>query len=136
MFGIYKHLMLFISQTRIFRTTPKVQVQNFQRPEESGESKCKTSSSSIKNGPVFMYPLGLLPWSLADAYGLLRKTNKAQLFKELEKNVPVSERHLTNVSNIYDGILIFKSLSFLQGLHFDLWQRKYFRQLPTTSVEE
>ena len=35
---------------------------------------------------VFMYPLGLLPWSLADAYGLLQKTNKAQLFKKLEKN--------------------------------------------------
>ena len=36
---------------------------------------------------VFMYPLGPLRWSLADAYGLLRKTNKAQLFKKLEKNV-------------------------------------------------
>ena len=37
-------------------------------------------------------------------HSLLRKTNKAQLFKELEKNVPVLERHLTNVSNIYDGM--------------------------------
>ena len=64
---------------------------------------------------VFMYPLGLLPWSLADAYGLLRKTNKAQLFKELEKNVPVSERHLTNVSNIYDG------MANLQKLKLPAW---------------
>ena len=38
---------------------------------------------------VFMYPLGPHPWSLADSYGLLQKTNKAQLFKKLEKNVPV-----------------------------------------------
>ena len=68
---------------------------------------------------VFMYPLGPLPWSLADAYGLLWKTNKAQLFKKLEKDVPVLERHPTNVSNIYDGMAILQSLSFLQELHFD-----------------
>ena len=43
---------------------------------------------------VFMCPLGLLPWSLADAYGLLRKTNKAQLFKELEKNANLQKLKL------------------------------------------
>ena len=34
---------------------------------------------------VFRYPLGPLPWSLSDAYRLMRKTNKAQLLRLLEK---------------------------------------------------
>ena len=75
---------------------------------------------------VFMYPLGLLLWSLADAYGLLRKTNKAQLFKELEKNVPVSERHLTNVSNIYDGMANLQKLKLPAGATFRLMAEKVF----------
>ena len=87
---------------------------------------------------VFMYPLVPLPWSLADAYGLLRKTKKAKRFKKLEKNVPVLERHptCTNVSNINDGMAILQKLKLLQELHFDLWQRKYFQLLPITPVEE
>ena len=60
---------------------------------------------------VFMYPLDLLPWSLADAYGLLWKTNKAQLFKKLEKNIPALERHPTNISNIYNGMAILQKLN-------------------------
>ena len=75
---------------------------------------------------VFMYPLGLLPWSLADAYGLLRKTNKAQLFKELEKNVPVLERHLTNVSNIYDGMANLQKLKLPAAATFRLVAEKVF----------
>ena len=75
---------------------------------------------------VFMYPLGPLPWSLADAYGLLWKTNKAQLFKKLEKNVPVSERHPTNVSNIYDGLAILQKLKLPAGATFRLVAEKVF----------
>ena len=41
---------------------------------------------------VFTYPLGAMPWSLADAFGLIRKTNTAQLAKMLENNVPIAER--------------------------------------------
>ena len=33
---------------------------------------------------VFIYPLGPLPWSIADAFGLPRKTNKAQLLHKFE----------------------------------------------------
>ena len=70
---------------------------------------------------VFMYPLGPLPWSLADAYGLPWKTNKA-----LEKNVPVSERHPTNVSNIYDGMAILQKLKLPAGATFRLVAEKVF----------
>ena len=75
---------------------------------------------------VFMYPLGPLPWSLADAYGLLRKTNKAQLFKKLEKNVPALERHPTNVSNVYDTMAILQKLKLPAGATFRLMAEKVF----------
>ena len=42
---------------------------------------------------VFRYPLGPLPWSLADAYGLPRKTNKAKLLPLLEKSTLVAETY-------------------------------------------
>ena len=34
---------------------------------------------------VFRYPLGPLPWSLSDTYGLMRKKNKTQLLRLLGK---------------------------------------------------
>ena len=43
---------------------------------------------------VFRYPLGPLLWSLADAYGLPRKTNKAKLLRLLENGTPVAETYL------------------------------------------
>ena len=41
---------------------------------------------------VFTFPLGPLPWSLSNPYGLPRKTNKAQLLHLLEKDVPIADR--------------------------------------------
>lgn len=41
---------------------------------------------------VFTFPLGPLPWSLSNPYGLPRKTNKAQLLHLLEKDVSIAER--------------------------------------------
>ena len=35
---------------------------------------------------VFKYSLGLFPWPLAGSVGDLKKTNKAALLHELEKN--------------------------------------------------
>ena len=36
---------------------------------------------------VLSYPLGPLPWSLATPDGLMRKTNKTSMAKELQKNI-------------------------------------------------
>ena len=75
---------------------------------------------------VFMYPLGPLPWSLADAYGFFWKTNKAQPFQKLEKNVPALEKHPTNVGNIYDGMAILQKLKLPAGATFRLMAVKVF----------
>ena len=41
---------------------------------------------------VFTYPLGAMPWLLADAFGFIRKTNTSQLAQLLQKNIPILER--------------------------------------------
>ena len=41
---------------------------------------------------VFTYPLGALPGSLADPYGLPRKTSKAKLSQQLELRITVTEK--------------------------------------------
>ena len=82
---------------------------------------------------VFMHPLGNLPWSLADAYGLLWKTNKAQLFKKLEKNVPNLERHPTNVSNIYDAMAILQKLKLPARATFRFVAEKVFSSVTNNT---
>ena len=42
-------------------------------------------SRKVNIKDAFAHPLGPLPWTLADADGSLRKTNKAALARELEK---------------------------------------------------
>ena len=40
---------------------------------------------------VFNYPLGPLPWSLADPCGLLRKTAKAKLSQQPQQRITVTD---------------------------------------------
>ena len=53
---------------------------------------------------VLAHPLGPLPWALANADGSLRKTNKATLARELEKNVSPAEAIPTPSTCIIDGM--------------------------------
>ena len=48
-----------------------------------------TSLNQVRD--VLAHPLGPLPWALANSDGSLRKTNKAALARELEKNVSPAE---------------------------------------------
>ena len=72
---------------------------------------------------VFRYLLGLLSWSLADAYGLPRKTNKAKLLQLLEKGTHVTQTYSQNACNIYDGMLILPK-SLLPEQHLLCWLRE------------
>ena len=46
-----------------------------------------TESRHLWMNDVLSHPLGPLPWTLANADGIMRKTNKAALASELEKHV-------------------------------------------------
>ena len=56
---------------------------------------------------VFKYPLGPLLWSLVNANGLPRKTNKAKQMQLLEKGTAAVERYLGNACSIYVNWLKF-----------------------------
>ena len=73
---------------------------------------------------VFTYPLGAMPWSLADAFGFIRKTNKSQLAQLLRKNIPILERYPANVCNIYDGMALLQRLKIPQGATFRMVAEK------------
>ena len=45
----------------------------------------------LRTSDVLPYPLGPLPWALANGDGTMRKTNKAALARELEKQVLPAE---------------------------------------------
>ena len=79
---------------------------------------------------VFKYPLGPLPWSLANAYGLLRKTNKAKVMQLLEKGTAVVERYPENACSIYDGMALLQRFqppagaTFVNLLRYDVYCAK------------
>ena len=75
---------------------------------------------------VFAYPLGAMPWSLADAFGFIRKTNKSQLAQLLQKNIPILERYTANACNIYDGMILLQRLKIPQGATFRMVAEKVF----------
>ena len=47
---------------------------------------------------VFMFPLTPLPWSLADPYGVTRKTHKSKISQQLERRIEVTERYPENAT--------------------------------------
>ena len=61
-------------------------------------------SRSVNMKDVIAHPLGPLPWALAHSDGSLRKTNKAALARELEKNVSPAEAIPTPSTCIIDGM--------------------------------
>ena len=48
-------------------------------------------SRNLRMSEVLAHPVGPLPWTLAKSDGTLRKTNKASLAKELQKNVQAAD---------------------------------------------
>ena len=55
------------------------------------------------------FPLGLLPWSLTTADGVLAKTNKAALLHMLEGDFPLVE-HVPPAVFLIDGMALLQAL--------------------------
>ena len=68
-------------------------------------------SRSVDMKDVVAHPLGPLTWALANADGCLRKTNKAALARELEKNVYHAEAIPTPSTCIIDRIGLVKRMN-------------------------
>ncbi|KAG0693191.1 hypothetical protein GWK47_027597 [Chionoecetes opilio] len=64
----------------------------------------------LKMSDVLAHPLGPLPWALASGDGSLRKTNKAALARELERNVYPAEVIPEPSATIIDGMSLVQKL--------------------------
>lgn len=67
-------------------------------------------SRDLQMREVLSHPLGPLPWSLATADGLMRKTNKASLAKELHKNVEAADAIPQPSACVIDGMALVQCL--------------------------
>ena len=59
---------------------------------------------------VLSHPLGPLPWVLANGDGTLRKTRKAALARELEKQVLPAETFPEPSATIIDGVSLVQKM--------------------------
>ena len=64
----------------------------------------------LKMNDVLCHPLGPLPWSLASADGSLRKTNKASLAKQLQKNMTAADMIPQPCAQIIDGMAMVQKI--------------------------
>ena len=81
---------------------------------------------------VFTYPLGPLPWSLADPYGLPRKTSKAKLSQQLERGITATEKYPENATSIFDGMAVLQKLKIPSGATFYMVAEKVFEMVTST----
>ena len=69
---------------------------------------------------VLSYPLGPIPWALANADGSLRKTDKAKFMNDIAQNVPVVEFFTEKSACIVDGMSIVQKLDGNQNTFGDI----------------
>ena len=55
---------------------------------------------------IFVFPLGPVPWALADSMGTLKKTNKAILMHDLEK----MQSQMKNTCTVIDGMALVRKI--------------------------
>lgn len=75
-----------------------------------GQMVLIAESRKLQMSDVLAHPLGSLPWALANVDGSLRKTNKAALANELEKNVSPAEEIPEPSATIIDGMSLVQKL--------------------------
>ena len=78
---------------------------------------------NIEMKEIFCYPLGPIPWALANSMGTLKKTNKAILMPKLEKNAESSEEVLSHSCTIIDGIALVRKIK-TAGLTYEQFSVK------------
>ena len=69
---------------------------------------------------VLSYPLGPIPWVLANADGSLRKPDKAKFMNDIAQNVPVVEVFTDKSACIVDGMSIVQILDGNQKTFGDI----------------
>ena len=76
-----------------------------------GQMILVAESRQLHMRDVLAHRLRPLPWALANPDGSIRKTNKASLARELEKNVSPAETIIRPSSCIIDGMSMIQRLN-------------------------
>ena len=63
---------------------------------------------------AFSYPLGPFPWSLADEFGMMRKTNKADIANAFEKEAKCTESPRMQSATVINGMTLLQKLKVVQ----------------------
>ena len=111
------------------RAVHKVRNKDFSSTSSSYGSGC---FRQIDMKIVFTYPLGPLPWSLADPYGLPGKTIKAKLSQQLEQRIPVTEKYPENATSIFDGMAVLQKSKIPSGATFHVVAERVFELVMST----
>lgn len=75
-----------------------------------GQMILAAENRKLQMSDVLTHPLGPLPWALASSDGSIRKTNKAILARELERNAPPAEVIPEPSATIIDGMSLVQKL--------------------------
>ena len=75
-----------------------------------GQMILVAENRKLQMSDVLAHPLGPLPWALASGDGSLRKTNKAALARELERNASLAEVIPEPSATIIDGMSLVQKL--------------------------
>ena len=75
-----------------------------------GQMILVAENRKLQMSDVLAHPLGPLPWALASGDGSLRKTNKAALARELERNASPAEVIPEPSATIIDGMSLVQKL--------------------------
>ncbi|KAG1692301.1 Transmembrane protein 164 [Nymphon striatum] len=113
----------FSSKTLIYLLNPchiitMIQVVLKADRELFGRMAVIGQSRDIDLKEVFSFPLGPIPWSLGDEFGMLRKTNKAAITTALEKNIEYVESVPQNSATLSDGMAVVQKLKIDQSNTF------------------
>ena len=80
---------------------------------------------------VFTFLLGPLPWSLADPYGLPRKTNKSKISQQLKRRIEMTERYPENATTIFDGMAVLRKFKPPVGATFHVVADRLFETVTS-----
>ena len=94
------------------------EVQFSSQSEMFGMIALIAESRSVDLQEIFKYPLGSVPYALADSMGTMIKTKKADLLVELEKDTTYVNSFSKSSCSIVDGMALVRKVKCV-GLTFD-----------------
>ena len=94
------------------------EIQFSSQSEIFGKIALIAQSRSIDLQDIFRYPLGAVPYALADSMGTMIKTKKPDLLAELEKNTANVSSFPKSSCSIIDGTALVRKVK-CAGLTFD-----------------